>query len=204
VVDLRREHSRAWSKRWISCLAGGDGFQYKDVESMPDIIDRGNLVERRRSAPSSKRRWRVAAPQEPVSDRLRACAHLGGIPALANQVLPRANPQIQLRGVPAWPTNRRPVRSLHSRKRLHPASSRVPECGGARSIQVWMWTSTSRVAPHAQLTKAAFDALLSGKLPPKVPCSRRMPRSATNATARNPKAERYCFSRVQAVRTSLC
>ena len=168
VVDLAEDILGVVEKVDIVLWPVAMDFKYKDVEALPDKSIFATLLN---GAIRSSEQEEMAVLLRRKSQYLIAygsCAHLGGIPALANQFereqilrfnyeespsvmnTAKTRPQLMFEEngrKPHLPELRQLVRALDQ---VVEVDFYIPGC-----------------PPTPNLTKAAFEALLSGRLPPK-------------------------------------
>lgn len=168
VVDLAEDILGVVEKVDIVLWPVAMDFKYKDIEAMSDKSIFATLLN---GAIRSSEQEEMAVMLRKKSQFLiayGACAHLGGIPALANQ-FPRE--QILKFNYEDCPTM---VNEKKTRPQLHvDENGRTPHLPELRHVVrtldqvVDVDFYIPGCPPTPNLTKAAFDALLSGKLPPK-------------------------------------
>ena len=169
VVDLAEDILGVVEKVDIVLWPVAMDFKYKDVEAMPDKSIAATLLNGAIRSSEQEEMARLLRRKSQFLIAYGSCAHIGGIPALANQ-FPRE--QILKFNYEDAPTVREraedpPAVELH---RGRPRSRRCPSCttSSARSTRSWTWTITCPGCPPTpKLTKAALTALLEGRLPPK-------------------------------------
>jgi F420-non-reducing hydrogenase small subunit len=143
-------------------------FKYKDVEALPDKSILATLLN---GAIRSSEQEEMAVMLRRKSQYLiayGACAHLGGIPALANQFPREQILKFNYEDAPALVNEKKTRPQLHFEE--HGRNPHLPELRHVvRSLDqvVDVDYYIPGCPPTPNLTKAAFEALLSGKLPPK-------------------------------------
>jgi F420-non-reducing hydrogenase small subunit len=168
VVDLAEDILGVVEKVDIVLWPVAMDFKYKDVAAMPDKSIVATLLN---GAIRSSEQEEMAVMLRQKSQFLiayGACAQLGGIPALANQFTREHILKFNYEDAPAVVNEKKTRPQLHFEE-----NGRKPHLPELRHVV----RSLDQVVdvdfyipgcpPTPNLTKAAFDALLSGKLPPK-------------------------------------
>jgi F420-non-reducing hydrogenase small subunit len=168
VVDLAEDILAVVEKVDIVLWPVAMDFKYKDVAAMPDKSIVATLLN---GAIRSSEQEEMAVMLRKKSQYLiayGACAQLGGIPALANQFPREQILKFNYEDAPAMVNEKKTRPQLHFEE-----NGRKPHLPELRHVV----RSLDQVVdvdyyipgcpPTPNLTKAAFDALLSGKLPPK-------------------------------------
>jgi F420-non-reducing hydrogenase small subunit len=168
VVDLAEDILGVVEKVDIVLWPVAMDFKYKDVESMPDQSIVATLLN---GAIRTSEQEEMAVLLRRKSQFLiayGACAHMGGIPALANQFSREQILKFNYEDCPALVNDRKTRPQLHFEE-----NGRTPHLPEFRNVVrtldqvVDVDFYIPGCPPTPNLTKAAFDALLSGKLPPK-------------------------------------
>jgi F420-non-reducing hydrogenase small subunit len=168
VVDLAEDILGVVEKVDIVLWPVALDFKYKDVESMPDRSIVATLLN---GAIRTSEQEEMAVLLRRKSQFLiayGACAHMGGIPALANQFSREQILKFNYEDCPALVNERKTRPQVHFEE-----NGRTPHLPEFRNVVrtldqvVDVDFYIPGCPPTPNLTKAAFDALLSGKLPPK-------------------------------------
>jgi F420-non-reducing hydrogenase small subunit len=168
VVDLAEDILGVVEKVDIVLWPVALDFKYKDIESMPDQSIVATLLN---GAIRTSEQEEMAVLLRRKSQFLiayGACAHMGGIPALANQFSREQILKFNYEDCPALVNERKTRPQLHFEE-----NGRTPHLPEFRNVVrtldqvVDVDFYIPGCPPTPNLTKAAFDALLSGKLPPK-------------------------------------
>jgi F420-non-reducing hydrogenase small subunit len=168
VVDLAEDILGVVEKVDIVLWPVALDFKYKDVESMPDQSIVATLLN---GAIRTSEQEEMAVLLRRKSQFLiayGACAHMGGIPALANQFSREQILKFNYEDCPALVNERKTRPQLHFEE-----NGRTPHLPEFRNVVrtldqvVDVDFYIPGCPPTPNLTKAAFDALLSGKLPQK-------------------------------------
>jgi F420-non-reducing hydrogenase small subunit len=168
VVDLAEDILGVVEKVDIVLWPVAMDFKYKDIESMPDQSIVATLLN---GAIRTSEQEEMAVLLRRKSQFLiayGACAQLGGIPALANQFSREQILKFNYEDCPALVNERKTRPQLHFEE--NGCSPHLPEFRNVvrtldQVVDVDFYIPGCPPTPN--LTKAAFDALLSGKLPPK-------------------------------------
>jgi len=168
VVDLAEDILAVVEKVDIVLWPVAMDFKYKDVESMPDRSIVATLLN---GAIRTSEQEEMAVMLRRKSQFLiayGACAHMGGIPALANQFSREQILKFNYEDCPALVNDRKTRPQLHFEE--NGCTPHLPEFRNVvrtldQVVDVDFYIPGCPPTPN--LTKAAFDALLSGKLPPK-------------------------------------
>ncbi len=168
VVDLAEDILGVVEKVDIVLWPVAMDFKYHDIRAMPDKSIVATLLN---GAIRSSEQEEMAVLLRKKSQFLiayGACAHLGGIPALANQFPREQMLKFNYEDAPTLVNEKKTRPQLHFEE-----NGRKPHLPELRHVV----RSLDQVVdvdfyipgcpPTPNLTKAAFDALLSGKLPPK-------------------------------------
>jgi F420-non-reducing hydrogenase small subunit len=168
VVDLAEDILGVVEKVDIVLWPVAMDFKYKDVEALPDKSIVATLLN---GAIRSSEQEEMAVLLRRKSQYLIAygsCAHLGGIPALANQFEREEILKFNYEDAPTV------VNAAKTRPQLvFEENGRRPHLPELRHVVraldqvVDVDFYIPGCPPTPNLTKAAFDALLSGRLPPK-------------------------------------
>ena len=168
VVDLAEDILGVVEKVDIVLWPVAMDFKYKDVEAMPDKSIFATLLN---GAIRSSEQEEMAVMLRQKSQYLiayGACAHLGGIPALANQFSREQILKFNYEDAPAVVNERKTRPQL-----VFEEQGRKPHLPELRHLVrtldqvVDVDFYIPGCPPTPNLTKAAFDALLAGQLPPK-------------------------------------
>jgi F420-non-reducing hydrogenase small subunit len=168
VVDLAEDILAVVEKVDIVLWPVAMDFKYKDVAALPDKSIVATLLN---GAIRTSEQEELAVLLRQKSQFLiayGACAQLGGIPALANQFSREQILQFNYETCPALVNDRKTRPQLHFEE-----GGRTPHLPEFRNVVrtldqvVDVDFYLPGCPPTPNLTKAAFDALLSGKLPPK-------------------------------------
>jgi len=168
VVDLAEDILGVVEKVDIVLWPVAMDFKYKDVEALPDKSIVATLLN---GAIRSSEQEEMAVLLRRKSQYLIAygsCAHLGGIPALANQFEREAILKFNYEEAPTVvnEARTRPQPSFEDSGR-HPHLPELRQRVRALDQVVDVDFYIPGCPPTPNLTKAAFEALLSGRLPPK-------------------------------------
>ena len=168
VVDLAEDILGVVEKVDIVLWPVAMDFKYKDIRAMPDKSITATLLNGAIRSTEQEEMAHLLREKSQFLIAYGSCAHTGGIPALANQfsreqilkfnyeesptvvndAKTRPQPLVEEHGrAPRLPTLWNTVRALDQ---VVDVDYYIPGC-----------------PPTPNLTKAAFDAILSGKLPPK-------------------------------------
>jgi F420-non-reducing hydrogenase small subunit len=168
VVDLAEDILGVVEKVDIVLWPVAMDFKYKDIESMPDRSIVATLLN---GAIRTSEQEEMAVLLRRKSQYLiayGACAQLGGIPALANQFSREQILKFNYEDAPAVVNHRKTRPQVHFEE--DGCTPHLPEFRNVvRSLDqvVDVDFYIPGCPPTPNLTKAAFDALLSGKLPPR-------------------------------------
>jgi F420-non-reducing hydrogenase small subunit len=168
VVDLAEDILGVVEKVDIVLWPVAMDFKYKDVAALPDKSIVATLLN---GAIRSSEQEEMALMLRQKSQFLIAygsCAHLGGIPALANQFEREEMLRFVYEDAPSMenPGHTRPQLVFEEEgRRPHLPELRHVVRSLDQVVDVDFYLPGCPPTPN--LTKAAFDALLSGNLPPK-------------------------------------
>ena len=168
VVDLAEDILGVVEKVDIVLWPVAMDFKYKDVEALPDQSIVATLLN---GAIRSSEQEEMAVLLRRKSQYLIAygsCAHLGGIPALANQFEREAILKFNYEDAPSVVNEARTRPQLvfeenGRRPHLPELRERVRALDQVVDVDFYI----PGCPPTPNLTKSAFEALLSGRLPPK-------------------------------------
>ncbi len=168
VVDLAEDILGVVEKVDIVLWPVAMDFKYKDVEALPDKSIFATLVN---GAIRSSEQEAMAALLRRKSQYLIAygsCAHLGGIPGLANQFEREEILRFNYEEAPSVvnAARTRPLAVFEDDGR-RPHLPELHHVVRALDQVVEVDFTIPGCPPTPNLTKAAFEALLSGSLPPK-------------------------------------
>lgn len=168
VVDLAEDILGVVEKVDIVLWPVAMDFKYKDVAAMPDKSIVATLLN---GAIRTSEQEELAVLLRRKSQYLiayGACAQLGGIPALANQFPREQILKFNYEDCPSIVNEKRTRPQVHFEE-----AGRTPHLPEFRNVVrtldqvVDVDFYIPGCPPTPKLTKGAFDALLSGKLPPK-------------------------------------
>ncbi len=168
VVDLAEDILGVVEKVDIVLWPVAMDFKYKDVAAMPDKSIVATLLN---GAIRTSEQEELAVLLRRKSQYLiayGACAQLGGIPALANQFSREQILKFNYEDCPALVNEKKTRPQIHFEE-----AGRAPHLPEFRNVVrtldqvVDVDFYIPGCPPTPKLTKAAFDALLGGKLPPK-------------------------------------
>ena len=168
VVDLAEDILGVVEKVDIVLWPVAMDFKYKDVEAMPDQSILATLLNGAIRTSEQEEMAHLLRRKSQFLIAYGACAHTGGIPGLANQFSREQILQFVYEGSPST------INEDKTRPQLRlDENGRSPHLPAFRNIV----RSLDQVVdvdfyipgcpPTPNLTKVAFEALLSGKLPPK-------------------------------------
>jgi len=168
VVDLAEDILGVVEKVDIVLWPVAMDFKYKDVEAMADGSIFATLLNGAIRSTEQEAMAHLLRRKSQYLIAYGSCAHLGGIPSLANQFTREEILKFNYQDAPSVvnEANIRPELSFEDNGR-HP---HLPELHNVvRSLDqvVSVDYYIPGCPPTPALTKAAFGALLSGKLPPK-------------------------------------
>jgi F420-non-reducing hydrogenase small subunit len=168
VVDLAEDILGVVEKVDIVLWPVAMDFKYKDIAALPDKAIVATLLN---GAIRSSEQEEMAVLLRRKSQYLIAygsCAHLGGIPALANQFEREQILRFNYEDAPSVvnEAKTRPQLTFEDQGR-HPHLPELRQRVRALDQVVDVDFYIPGCPPTPNLTKAAFDALLSGRLPPK-------------------------------------
>ncbi|MFA5264957.1 MAG: oxidoreductase [Opitutaceae bacterium] len=168
VVDLAEDILGVVGKVDIVLWPVAMDFKYKSIEAMPDKSITVTLLNGAIRSTEQEEMARLLRRKSQYLIAYGACAHLGGIPSLANQFEREEILKFNYEDAPTVVNERktRPQATFEDEgHKLH-----LPELHNVvRSLDqvVDVDFYIPGCPPTPKLTKAAFDALLSGNLPPK-------------------------------------
>jgi F420-non-reducing hydrogenase small subunit len=168
VVDLAEDILGMVEKVDIVLWPVAMDFKYKDVAALPDKSIVATLLNGAIRTSEQEELTVLLRRKSQFLIAYGACAQLGGIPALANQFSREQILKFNYEDCPALANDQktRPQRHLEENGR----TPHLPEFRNVvraldQVVDVDFYIPGCPPTPN--LTKAAFDALLSGKLPPK-------------------------------------
>lgn len=168
VVDLAEDILAVVEKVDIVLWPVAMDFKYKDIEAMPDKLIVATLLNGAIRSTEQEEKARLLRQKSQFLIAYGSCAHMGGIPALANQFSREQILKFNYEDSPALVNERktRPQLKFEDNGRS-PHLPALWETVRSLDQVVEVDFYIPGCPPTPNLTKAAFDALLSDKLPPK-------------------------------------
>jgi len=168
VVDLAEDILGVVEKVDIVLWPVAMDFKYKDIEALPDKSIVATLLNGAIRSSEQEEMAVLLRRKSQVLVAYGSCAHLGGIPALANQFEREQILRFNYEEAPSVvnEAKTRPQVAFEEQGR-HPHLPELRQRVRALDQVVDVDFYIPGCPPTPNLTKAAFEALLSGRLPPK-------------------------------------